>query len=99
MSALLRAIEAGLFDLGTDAETLYLPITGNEAVVEDMNRIIDLWQSATGDRVKDRPTGQAAQPLRLPTPAPASAVTAPRLGPAVATPAPATASTRMNGSG
>jgi hypothetical protein len=78
MSALLRAIEVGLFDAGTDAETLYLPITGNEALVRDMNRIIDLWQSATGDRVKDRPAGQPAQPLRLPTPsAPAAAKSAP----------------------
>ena len=62
MSSLLRAIELGLFDRGEDAETLYLPIVGNEGVVRDMNRIIDLWQSATGDRVKDRP----AQPVRVP---------------------------------
>ena len=68
MSALLRAIEVGLFDTGPDAETLYLPIIGNEALVRDMNRIIDLWQSATGERVKDRPAGQPAQPVRLPTP-------------------------------
>lgn len=62
MSGLLRAIELGLFDRGEDAETLYLPIVGNEKLVSDMNRIIDLWQSATGDRVKDRP----AQPTRVP---------------------------------
>ena len=35
-----------------------------------MNRIVDLWQSATGERVKDRPTGTIAagaqQPLRIP---------------------------------
>ena len=51
----------------------------------DMNRIIDLWQSATGERVKDRPVGSvvrgsgtsrpdsagtSSQPVRLPTPAP-----------------------------
>ena len=62
MSALLRAIELGLFDRGEDAETLFLEIAGNEGVRRDMNRIIDLWQSATGDRVKDRP----AQPARVP---------------------------------
>jgi hypothetical protein len=62
MSALLRAIELGLFDRGEDAETLFLEIAGNEGVRRDMNRIIDLWQSATGDRVKDRP----AQPVRAP---------------------------------
>ena len=67
VSSLLRAIEVGLFDNGADAETLFLPIAGNEALVRDMNRIIDLWQSATGDRVKDRPAGTAAQPLRLPS--------------------------------
>ncbi len=43
-----------------------------------MNRIIDLWQSATGERVKDRPAGTvatrtSAQPVRLPTPTPAPA--------------------------
>ncbi len=37
-----------------------------------MRDVIDLWQSATGDRVKDRPIGNpqvlsAAQPLRLPS--------------------------------
>jgi hypothetical protein len=36
-----------------------------------MNRIIDLWQSATGERVKDRPAGNIiapvpAQPMRIP---------------------------------
>jgi hypothetical protein len=62
MSGLLRAIELGLFDRGEDAETLFLPIAGNEGLLRDMNRIIDLWQSATGDRVKERP----AQPARVP---------------------------------
>ena len=98
MSALLRAIEAGLFDAGADAETLYLPIAGNEQLVEDMNRIIDLWQSATGDRVKDRPVGHA-QPLRLPVPGPASSAAARRPAPSVAAPAAATAGAALNGSG
>ena len=42
-----------------------------------MREIINLWQSATGDRVKDRPTGAAvkppAQPLRIPQPTPVAA--------------------------
>jgi hypothetical protein len=79
MSALLRAIELGLYDTGAGAETLYLPFSSggggadNAKVIEDMNRIIDLWQSATGERVKDRPAGAlpgqgvSAQPLRLPS--------------------------------
>jgi len=104
MSALLRAIEVGLFDNGADAETLYLPIAGNEALVRDMNRIIDLWQSATGDRVKDRAAGTAPQPLRLPS----AAAAAPPVTPLPATPAPVpagsagtatVAATSMNGRG
>ena len=83
MSAMLRAIEAGKFDTGEEAETLFVPLAGgvNAQLLQDMNRIIDLWQSATGDRVKDRPPGTvsgtlSAQPLRIPTPqtpAPAAA--------------------------
>jgi hypothetical protein len=74
MSALLRAIELGFFDTGAAAETLFIPTSGNAKLREDVNRIIDLWQSATGERVKDRPSvpvgGQPApaQPLRLPNP-------------------------------
>ena len=63
MSALLRAIELGVFDTGRggrDAVSCRSP--GTTALLRDMNRIIDLWQSATGDRVKDRP----AQPARVP---------------------------------
>jgi hypothetical protein len=80
MSTLLRMIELGDFDTGEKAETLYIPLAGgvNAQLLRDMNRIIDLWQSATGDRVKDRPIGNgpgtlSAQPLRIPTPGPATA--------------------------
>jgi hypothetical protein len=98
MSSLLRAIEVGLFDNGADAETLYLPIAGNEALVRDMNRIIDLWQSATGDRVKDRPAGTAAQPLRLPS-APAAPTGTPPRVPAGSAGTATVAATSMNGHG
>ena len=54
MSILLRVIEAGVFNNPALAATLYIPGT---ALATDMNRIIDLWQSATGERVKDRPVG------------------------------------------
>jgi hypothetical protein len=74
MSALLRAIELGLFDSGAQAETLYLPVGTNAKLLEDMNKIIDLWQSAAGERVKDRVvtavSGTSAQPVRLPSPSP-----------------------------
>jgi hypothetical protein len=84
MSAMLRAIEVGAFDTGEEAETLFIPLADNSnaPLLQDMNRIIDLWQSATGDRVKDRPAGMVAgslsgQPLRIPTPgAPAPAAVA-----------------------
>jgi hypothetical protein len=69
MSGMLRAIETGLFGTGPNAELLYGNFPTNQVLRQDMNRIIDLWQSATGDRVKDRPTGSSAQPVRLPDPA------------------------------
>jgi hypothetical protein len=70
MSSVLRSIELGLFDDPTSAATLFNATTtlGNE-----MRDLINLWQSATGERVKDRPLGAVAppdaQPLRLPSPA------------------------------
>jgi hypothetical protein len=70
MSSLLRAIELGFFNSPAQAESLYL---GASPLTREMNNIIDLWQSATGERVKDRPTGNVVvsspQPLRAPTPA------------------------------
>ncbi|WP_210481596.1 hypothetical protein [Naasia sp. SYSU D00948] len=69
MSSLLRAIERGLFDTANAAATLFDP---NTALGEDMRDLINQWQSATGERIKERPTGTAVavdrQPLRLPTP-------------------------------
>ena len=82
MSSVLRSIELGLFDDPTAAATLFNATTtlGNE-----MRDLINLWQSATGERVKDRPHGTVtppdAQPLRLPSPAPAIS---PAMSPAMA---------------
>jgi hypothetical protein len=86
MSAFLRAVERGVFDTGAAAETLFKPqppppsspSPQSAKLLEDSNKIIDLWQSATGERVKDRAQSIArtstAQPMRLPTPgAPAPA--------------------------
>jgi hypothetical protein len=72
MSGLLRAIELGVFSTGPAAALLYLKFGANTTLLTDMNRTIDLRQSATGDRVKDRPSG-SAQPLRLPSPGPGRA--------------------------
>lgn len=72
MSALMRAIELGFFNIGTNAEQMFDPARGNPQLIEDVNRVIDLWQSATGERVKDRPAGNiaatlSAQPIRIPS--------------------------------
>lgn len=72
MSRILRAIELDLFATGPRASQLFL----DAELRGDMTNIIDNWQSATGERVKERPTGTTsattapAQPLRVPTPAP-----------------------------
>ncbi|WP_328475144.1 hypothetical protein OHA21_17690 [Actinoplanes sp. NBC_00393] len=69
MSTVLRGIEAGLFDTPASAETLFR--TGTK-LATDMVNLINNWQSATGERVKERPTGTVAvagaQPLRVPVP-------------------------------
>jgi hypothetical protein len=69
MSSVLRAIELGLFDDSTAASTLFDSAT---PLGVEMRNVINLWQSATGERVKDHPVGAPvtphAQPLRIPTP-------------------------------
>lgn len=79
MSPLMWFIEAGAFDDEPAAEMLYRSngVTQTPLLSDTMIRIIDLWQSATGSRIKD-PTVVAlgadnrrpAQPLRLPNPTP-----------------------------
>lgn len=75
MSSVLRSIELGLFDDPTAAATLF---DASTALGGEMRDLVDLWQSATGVRVKDRPVGHdqvsSAQPLRLPPPTAAPAV-------------------------
>ncbi len=84
MSGILRLLEAGAISSPALAAALYKlsapPAPPNE-LATIMNRIIDLWQSATGERVKDRPAGNVVtagpqQPLRIPAPQP---VIAPQL--------------------
>jgi hypothetical protein len=57
VSPLLWAIELRQFDEAAKAELLFRihdpGIVVKPSIAETMNRIIDLWQSATGDRVKD----------------------------------------------
>jgi hypothetical protein len=82
MSALVWAIELSLFNTGDQAQALYLPTVLNGPPTPlniAVNRLVDLWQSATGTRVKQAPAGTvgalsatrpSAQPLRVPAPAP-----------------------------
>jgi hypothetical protein len=68
-STLLRFIELGAFDSIAAAETLY---TGNTALQRDVIRIIDLWEMATTDQIKDQGVRTAAgtgQPQRHAAPA------------------------------
>jgi len=79
MSTILRAIEVGLFDTGVSARTLFDP--EGSKLATDVVDVINNWQSATGERVKERPAGTvvgpgSAQPLRVPIPAPAGAPSA-----------------------
>jgi hypothetical protein len=107
MSAMLWGIELGLFNTGPEAGALFLPTVFNGPPSQlniEVNRIIDLWQSATGTRIKP-PTGSpagapgarlAGQPLRAPSPGPIP-VAAPVSAPASA-PLAATTATSGNGS-
>jgi hypothetical protein len=53
MSPLLWFIELDRFSSAANAETLFKSTGVTNPVARDLLRIIDLWQSATGDRVKD----------------------------------------------
>jgi hypothetical protein len=89
MSALLWGIELGLYNTGPEAASLFLPTVFNGPPTQlniEVNRIIDLWQSATGTRIKTPsaspagiPVGRLqAQPLRAPSPGPAPVAAAAR---------------------
>lgn len=77
VSPLMWAIELGIFNDPSAAEMLFkhtnLVLPATPIVAETMTRIIDLWQSATGERVKDLAVTtrksttphRAAQPTKL----------------------------------
>lgn len=73
VSPVLMFIEAGRFNSSKDAELLFRSGSAQPVVRDTMNRIIDLWQSATGDSIKDHkvrvsgPAPASAQPVRLPS--------------------------------
>lgn len=89
VSPVLWFIELDQFSTPATAETLFrIQGVPNTAIPDTMIRIIDLWQSATGDRLKDAavrvsrqgPAIPPAQPTRLPA-GPAPAVQAPAVRP------------------
>jgi hypothetical protein len=69
VSSILRFIELGLFDNPVNVSLLYNPGT---AIQTDMARIIDLWEMATNDQIKDqgvRLPGGASKPVQHAAPA------------------------------
>ncbi|MGE5288433.1 MAG: hypothetical protein ACM3ML_14800 [Micromonosporaceae bacterium] len=77
MSVFLWALELDVFTDQTNAEMLYAQPVGGNPIADSMIRIIDLWQSATGERLKDaavtiagstigRSLPVTPQPIRLP---------------------------------
>jgi hypothetical protein len=75
VSTLLWLIELGMFNAEDKATLLYKKDgVSDPLIAQTMNRIVDLWQSGTGERVKDlavttrRPQieRRAAQPTKLP---------------------------------
>lgn len=71
MSLFLRLMEASVFSAPGAVALFYNSALPAPSVYTQINRIIDLWQSATGERVKDRPLGNVvatvpAQPVRIP---------------------------------
>jgi hypothetical protein len=75
ISPFMWAIEIGMFNDPAAAEMLYKHTnlgSASDEIARQMNRIVDLWQSATGERVKDlavttRPNygARQAQPTKL----------------------------------
>ena len=65
ISTVLRFIELKSFDSAAHAETLY---KGNTSLQRDMIRIIDLWELATGDSIKDQGVRMPAQGAARPQP-------------------------------
>jgi|GEM_PF-324647 len=91
MSVFLWALELDVFTDQANAQMLFAQPVGGNPIADNMIRIIDLWQSATGERLKDTSVAVAGttigrslpvtpQPTRLPAgtvpPRPAGALAA-----------------------
>jgi len=95
VSPVLMFIEAGRFNDSSDAELLFRAGSADPIVRETMNRIIDLWQSATGQSLKDAAFRVAGSPSASPAPPSAQPVRLPSAG---LTTAPEAVKTTTNGS-
>jgi hypothetical protein len=73
LSPILWFIERREFDSAAQARTLYVSTGVTNPIAEDMLRLIDLWQSATGQRVKDLGVAVRQSLPVEPSSAPASA--------------------------
>jgi hypothetical protein len=90
LSVFLWAVELDVFSTPANAGMLFAQPVGGNPIADSMVRVIDLWQSATGERLKDMavtaagPTmgrGLPAQPTRLPARGmPPVPIAAPRSG-------------------
>lgn len=98
VSGFLRAIEVGSFDDAAQAAAL---VDNTTALGLEMREIINQWQSATGERIKERPTGMVipapSQPLRVPTPGSSNGMITTGTARPAAAPAPAPAGAATNG--
>jgi hypothetical protein len=60
-SGIVRFIELGHFDTSANVTALYTPVS---TLSQDMERLIDLWEMATGDSIKAPAVRLAGQAVR-----------------------------------
>ena len=82
MSMFLRLMEAGVFATPGNVTLFYDDTLPAPSVYTQINRVIDLWQSATGERVKERPVGNVV--ATVPAPPRRTAATQPQGVPRIA---------------
>src|SRR5262249_28773769 len=83
----LWALELDVFTDQANAQMLFAQPVGGNPIADNMIRIIDLWQSATGERLKDTSVavagttiGRSLPVTPQPTPLPAGTVPPPPAG-------------------
>jgi hypothetical protein len=94
-SPVMWFIESGRFDQESEAQLLFRRGSTSPVVQETMSRLINLWQSATGEQIKGHAVRiegarSVAQPVRLPSAQPLPPAPAPITNGAVSAAAPIT---------